>query len=153
MALLKLPNDIERIAEQIGKIQRLMGKLYQTKNIETADQFLRQKQQRWSSQDGVYGILPDILRTIAADLRNEFRSLDKKVGVKRYDSLRDVTLRLLTYVESHTETQTPHYGLLIDILGPMLEQHVELQEIPDFLKDVDALTHFYSRAKKYGFRA
>jgi hypothetical protein len=149
--LVKLPKDIERMAKQIRKIQGLFGRLYQTKNSESRDQFLKQKQQKWMSPDGLYAILPVLLQNVATDLENEFTWIDQRFGVKRYDSLRHQTLRLLKYV--HSQTGNPHFGVLIDILSPLVERKaVDNRKLPKFLSDVDALSHFYSRAKKYGFR-
>jgi hypothetical protein len=146
--LAKLPTEIERVAEQITKVQRRFERLWKS-NVGVSDHFVRQKQQRWMSPDGFYRELPDVLRLVAADLRTEFSWLDKRVGIKRYDSLRGQVLGLLKYVEEQTEQ--PHYGHLIDTLGPLFQQNDI--ETPAFLRDVDALTHFYSRAQKYGFRS
>lgn len=148
--LAKLPKDVERIAEQIGEAQSIIARLYETKSPALNDQFLRQKQQRWSSPDGLYAILPDLLRMVATDMGKEFDWIDERFGVRRYDSLRGQMLGLLKYVDR--QTGAPHYERVLDILSPLLEKNTDNRTAPDFLSDVDALTHFYSRAKKYGFR-
>jgi hypothetical protein len=162
-ALVKLPGEIEQIAQEIGKARPLMGMFWVAKFINNDQVPLQTKRER-IAQDTLYSNLPELLRVFATNLRITVGWIDKRFGLKRYDSFRGEVLRLLRWVDNHTGGG-PHCAhlsyILVHLIGQDNERDVlgqnfsrnHFRDLPDLLKTPEALRQFYFNSSKYGFRS
>jgi hypothetical protein len=135
--LVKLSGELEQVAERIEQIRPLMRMFWPPESQERL------------AQDTFYKNLVGLLRVVAANLRDTFDWLHKRVGPKRYDSFRGQLRDLLKYVTDHTGgARCADLCVILDYLWKE-----DFTQIPALLDSPEALRQFYSRLEEYGFRS